>query len=164
MDSYKPLGHTVHESAGEWDKVNGILLSSYIKRPSRITSRSNVKRSIDDNPFIETHFVNGFREVVLNPITSLYVYCYIIKPVNVGNIEAPLLRRVEIPNNILFGETVEIEYSNLQYHPLVSDEIDSIEFDIRDDTNRPIECAFGRTVNTLHFRKKSKNVFSAFNL
>ena len=125
--------------------------------------KPRIKRTDVENPFRETNFVNGFREVVLNPITSLYIYCYIIKPVNVGNVEAPLLRRVEIPNNILFGETVELEYSNLQYHPLVSDEIDSIEFDIRDDTNRPIECAFGRTVPTLHFREKPKNVFSAFN-
>jgi len=121
------------------------------------------KRSIASDNFLqEITLVEGFREVVLHPISSLYVYCYIIKPVFVGNVEASLLRRVEIPNDKKFGETCEIKYYHPQYLSLVSHEIDSIEVDIRDDTNKPVEFAFGKTVVTLHFRKKFKNVFETF--
>jgi len=81
-------------------------------------------------------------------IQSLYVYCNIIKPVLVGNFEAPLIRRVEIPHQKKFGETCEINYNQPQYYPLVSHEIDSIEVDIKDDTDRTIEFAFGRTAVT----------------
>jgi len=134
--------------------------SSSIRVQQNVISSSIQKRDINEH-FHTTVYVTGLNEVVLHPISSLYVYSYIIKPVFVGNVEASLLRIVEIPNDKKFGETVEIKYKNPQYHPLVSHEFDSIEIDIRDDTNQPINFAFGKTVVTLHFRKKAKNVFEA---
>ena len=126
--------------------IDGQLQSD---QPLDVTNKRNVKV-----------FVEGFKEVSLyGTIQSLYVYCNIIKPVLVGNFEAPLIRRVEIPHQKKFGETCEINYNQPQYYPLVSHEIDSIEVDIKDDTDRTIEFAFGRTAVTLHFRKKRKNVF-----
>ena len=104
-------------------------------------------------------YVEGFKEVSLyGTIHSLYVYCSVIKPVLVGNVEAPLIRRVEIPSVKKFGEDCEINYSQPQYYPLVYHEFDNIEIDIKDDTDNTIEFAFGRTAVTLHFRKKRRNV------
>jgi len=108
------------------------------------------------------YIVHPFREVDINGgIHALYVYCNIIKPVLVGNFEVPLIRRVEIPNNKKFGSQCEIKYQQPQYYPLVSHEINSIEIEIKDDSNQPIEFAFGRTAITLHFRKKPTNVFQS---
>ena len=91
----------------------------------------------------------------------MYLYCDIIKPVLVGNTEAQLLRRVEIPNNLTIGGQVVIKYQNPYYVPLVRSEFDRIEIDIKDDTGRSIDFPFGSTCVTLHFRKKQNNVFQS---
>ena len=114
-----------------------------------------------DQPDNETKkvYFGGFKEVSLyGTIRSLYVYCNIIKPVFVGNVEVPLIRRVEIPHTKNFGDDCEINYPQPQYYPLVYHEFDNIEIDIKDDTGQTIEFAFGRSAVTLHFRKRRKNV------
>ena len=107
-------------------------------------------------------YVEGFNEVTLyGTIKSLYVYCNIIKPVIVGDKEVPLIRRVEIPSEKKFGQTVEITYTRPHYYPLVYHEFESIEIDIKDDTDRTIQFAFGRVALTLNFREKIDNVFES---
>lgn len=126
-----------------------------IDTTSEITKRSTKEGGAN---FETKLYVEGFKEVTLHgTIHSLYVYCSIIKPVLVGNCEAPLIRRVEIPNNKNFGDTIEINYPQPQYYPLVSYEFDNIEIDIKDDTDNSLDFAFGRTAVTLHFRKKINN-------
>jgi hypothetical protein len=102
--------------------------------------------------------VEAFSEVQLDAaIRALYIYCSIIEPVLCGNSYAQLLRPVEIPNESIFGDQCVIKYQNPYYLPLLFNEIDVIEIDIRDDTNKPINFAFGRTIVTLQFRKRIKN-------
>lgn len=116
------------------------------------------------NPILDKHnsFVDAFKQVILQgTINSLYVYCDLIKPSLVGNYESQLIRRVEIPNDKNFGDNCEINYSQPQYYPLVSHEFNSIEIDIKDDTDKTIEFGFGKTGITLHFRKKNQNVFQS---
>ena len=101
----------------------------------------------------------NFGELNMNAgIHSLYAYCDLIQPVLVGHREVQLLRNVEIPNNLKFGDQVVLKYQTPYYYPLLRNEFDSIEIDIKDDTNRQIDFAFGRTSLTLHFRKKDKDV------
>jgi hypothetical protein len=115
---------------------------------------TRIERSI--NEFENKTFVQGFGEVTLfGTIKSLFVYCNIIKPIIVSDTEVPLIRRVEIPSDKKFGQTVEINYSLPEYYPLVSHEFQSIEIDIKDDTNKKIEFAFGRVSIALRFRKKN---------
>jgi len=124
------------------------------------SANKRFKRSVEQP--VNQPVLDGFYEVTLNAgINSLYVYCDIIKPTLVGNIEAPLIRRVEIPDDKHFGDTVEINYNSPQYYSLVSEEINHVEIDIKDDSNETIKFTSGRTALTLHFRKKSKNVFES---
>ena len=107
-------------------------------------------------------YVEGFAEVTLyGSIKSLYVYCNIIKPVIVGDREVPLIRRVEIPSEKSFGQTVELIYTRPHYYPLVYHEFESIEIDIKDDTDKTVQFAFGRVALTLNFRKKIENGFQS---
>ena len=107
-------------------------------------------------------YIEGISQVTINAgINSLYIYCDIIKPTIIGNTEARIIRRVEVPSDKHFGDTVEIGYISPQYYSLVSEEISHIEIDIKDDTNETIQFNSGRTALTLHFRKKAKNVFES---
>ncbi len=120
---------------------------------------TRVERSL--NQFEEKTFVQGFGEVTLfGTIKSLFVYCNIIKPNIVSDTEVPLIRRVEIPSDKKFGQTVEINYSLPEYYPLVTHEFQSIEIDIKDDTNKRIEFAFGRVSIALRFRKRNDGLKS----
>ena len=104
----------------------------------------------------ESIAIAALHEVKLDVIHELFVYTNIIAPVLIGDTYARLLRQVEIPNNVTFGDQCVIKYQTPYYRPLLySDEIPSIEIDIRDDTNKPIEFAFGRVIVTLHFQKNN---------
>ena len=87
----------------------------------------------------------------------ILVYCSIIQPGLVGNTYAKLLRQVEIPEEKNFGKQCVLRYPKPFYYPLISNEIEMIEIDIKDDTGKPIPFDYGRLTVMLHFRKKSVN-------
>jgi hypothetical protein len=88
-------------------------------------------------------------------IHSLYVYCDIIEPSFVGDTYAQLLRVVEIPNSVPFGEQCVITYEKPHYFPLNTRLFDLIEIDIKDGAGERIRFKFGRCIVTLHFRNKN---------
>jgi hypothetical protein len=101
--------------------------------------------------------IENFGEINLNAgIHSLLLYCDLIRPVLVGHREVQLLRNVEIPNNIQFGDQIVLKYQTPYYYPLLRHEFDSIEIDTKDDSNRQINFQFGRLSLTLHFRKNNQ--------
>jgi hypothetical protein len=88
-------------------------------------------------------------------IHSLFVYCDIIKPSFVGDSYSKLLRVVKIPQQLTFGQQWVITYDNPQYFKLCSHTFDTIDLRIRDGTGTPIDFQFGRSIATLHFRRKN---------
>ena len=86
-------------------------------------------------------------------VHSLFVYSDIIKHRFVGNAMAQLLRKVEIPNTVNFGDQINITFERPHYHPITSPSLDSIQITIRDDTDSPISFKFGRCFAVLHFRR-----------
>jgi len=84
---------------------------------------------------------------------TIFVYCDIIEPNYVGDTLSPLLRYVEIPTESKYGEQIFINYDNIQYLPVISNDLESIEIDLRDDAGEPITFQYGRTICVLHFRK-----------
>jgi hypothetical protein len=89
----------------------------------------------------------------------LLVYCSIVQPVMIGNIQTNLLRQVEIPKDSKFGEQCVLRFNEPFYYPIVSHEFDTIEIDIKDDVGENIPFDFGRSTVTLHFRKRPKDEF-----
>ena len=84
----------------------------------------------------------------------LLVYCSIIQPLLVGNTYSKLLRQVEIPRDVKFGDQCVLRYLEPFYYPLIGQEIETIEIHIKDDSNSTIPFDFGRSTITLHFRKR----------
>jgi hypothetical protein len=84
---------------------------------------------------------------------SLFVYCNIVKPSYVGNTYTQLLRLVEIPSDKKFGDQVLIAYPNTYYIPLLTQEFETIEIDIKAETGETVPFEFGRSILTLHFRR-----------
>jgi len=98
-------------------------------------------------------FVSGDRPADIDAwLHSLYVYCDIIAPQYVGNTRAKLLRAVEVPNT-KYGDQVVIKYDNPHYLPLIVNDFEEVEIDIKDDTGESIPFMFGRTRLKLHFRQ-----------
>jgi len=83
---------------------------------------------------------------------TLYVYCDIVEPQYVGNTKAKLLRAVEVPNNPKCGDQIVIKYDYPHYIPVLVNDFDEIEIDIKDDIGQRIPFMFGRTRLKLHFR------------
>lgn len=89
---------------------------------------------------------------------SLFVYSDIVKPTHVGDSFTQFLGMVEIPNDIAFGKQIVIKYSNPIYVPLLLNEFDTIEIDIKNDSGETIPFKFGRVHIILHFRKVYKKI------
>ena len=109
------------------------------------------------------NFLYGSTEIASYPvdirggIDALYVYCDLVENTVVGNIRAPLLRAVPVRGT--YGDVVDEIYQALHYMPLLKKEFNSVEITIKDDQNRLIPFAYGKTIVKLHFRKR-KNLQS----
>lgn len=86
-------------------------------------------------------------------ISTLFVYCNLVVPQYIGDTRAKLLKTVEVPSIKKFGDSVSIPYPSPHYVPVLTNDFESIEIDIKDDTNTPVHFMFGRTRVKLHFRK-----------
>ena len=87
-------------------------------------------------------------------INHFYIYTNFIQSTEVGGHLVPLLRYIPI-DNTSFGKTMYKEFTNKVYVPVNASRLHHCEFGIFDDTGRPIQFIGGRTVLTLHFRKRS---------
>ena len=85
--------------------------------------------------------------------TSLFVYCDLIAPQVVGDVNAQVLRVVNI-EKARFGESVEKQYINPHYVPILKKEFSSIEINIKDDTGSLVPFEYGKVCVKLHFRKR----------
>ena len=83
---------------------------------------------------------------------ALYVYCNLVQPQLVGDTCAPLLRIVHV--NGTYGNTIEKTFFNRNYLPLIVKNFTRIHIDIKSSDNRYIEFDSGKTIVTLHFRRK----------
>ena len=82
-------------------------------------------------------------------MNGLYVYCDIVEPHIVGNTRVPLLRILPVEP----GEIITKTYTNIQYYPVLNKRFNSVEIQIKDDTNNVIVFQRGKTIVTLHFKK-----------
>ena len=87
-------------------------------------------------------------------LKTLYVYCDICEPQYVGDSRTKLLKTVEVPDNSKYGDQIFLNYTNPHYVPLLVNEFEQIEVDIKDDTDCRIPFMFGRTRLKLHFRRR----------
>lgn len=90
---------------------------------------------------------------------SMYVYCNIIKPQHVGDTAAPLLRVVPLIRKAHNPEPFHKVFDHIYFLPLVNQNFDTIEIDIRDDIGRPVAFERGRVVITLVFKKRFTSSF-----
>jgi len=86
-------------------------------------------------------------------IYSLFIYCDVCSETVVGNTRVPLLRTVSFPL-ASFGETISVIYNNPIYIPCMKRTIDSIGIKVCDDSGRLIPFIEGKTLITLHFRRR----------
>jgi hypothetical protein len=86
-------------------------------------------------------------------LNHLYIYCNILAPQIVGNVMAPLLQIVGVEGN--YVDIVSRNYITPHYIPILKKTFSSIEINIRDDQNKPINFQYSKSIVKLHFRKIS---------
>ena len=86
-------------------------------------------------------------------IHSLFVYTNIVNHSIVGNSYSRILRIVQIPPNVKFGDTVVKNYDKPFFFPLCLYDINSIQITIKDDAGEIIPFEFGRVVPALIFQR-----------
>lgn len=90
-------------------------------------------------------------------IRCLLIYSDLVKPIRVGNSYERLVRIVEVPNTERYGAQIVVSYPMVQYVPVASSHFRSVQISIKDDMGIPIPFKFGRTIVTLHFRRRKSD-------
>ena len=88
-------------------------------------------------------------------IYNFFIYCSIIRPIAVGDVQAQLLRMVDVPTGKHWGSVACRTMTTPIYIPLNTNNFNSIHFEIRDDTGQLIRFSNAKTIITLHFRQKT---------
>jgi len=84
----------------------------------------------------------------------IYVYIDVVSHTVVGDTKVPLLRVCATAGK--YGEMVSNTFTDIHYVPLARSEMDTIEIFINGELGKPVPFEFGKTVVTLHFRRKNK--------
>ena len=87
-------------------------------------------------------------------VYNFFIYCSIIQPIAVGDVQAQLLRMVDVPMGKHWSSVTCRTMTNPIYIPLNTNSFNSIHFEIRDDTGELIRFTNAKTTVTLHFRRK----------
>jgi hypothetical protein len=129
------------------------------KKTKVVTMQSDQPVVIIGN-ITEYAYILAFKQVSLHGyVNNINIYCDLLKPVSVGNVDVPLLRAVATSTNDKFGDYVQYEPNQREYINVIYSEFDHIEVDIRDDFNNTVDFKFGKVYLSLHFRKINKNGF-----
>jgi hypothetical protein len=140
-------------SKEKMNKQYGEILINYAQTESTRNPTSNPAFK-HDPPTRSQLIYKGQRPYEISAgFHSLFVYSDIVSPSFVGDSYTQLLRLIQIPSNVQFGEQILISYPNTYYVPVLSHEFETIEIDIKDDTGTNIPFEFGRSIVVLHFRK-----------
>jgi hypothetical protein len=85
-------------------------------------------------------------------LNLLYIYCDVAMHTIVGDTKTPLLRACNVAGK--HGEFVRHTYVQPHYVPVGRREFDSIEIAINNELGKPMPFEYGKSVVTLHFRRK----------
>lgn len=141
------------------NKSKTVVIETSNKRPKFTETETMQSDEQKDDTMEEIAFIYAFKQVSLHGyINNLNIYCDLLKPVSVGDVDAPLLRTVAVSSNDRFGEFIQYEPNTREYIPLLYPEFDTIEIDIKDDFNQTIDFKFGKVYLSLHFRKVNYGV------
>jgi hypothetical protein len=87
-------------------------------------------------------------------IHFLYVYSDIVSYSVVGDTKVPLLRVCDTEGE--YGHMVKAIFTHPYYVPIDRNDFDTIEININTELGNPVPFEFGKSVVTLHFRRKHK--------
>ncbi len=85
-------------------------------------------------------------------LNLMYVYCDVASHAIVGYTKSPLLRIRNVAGN--YGEVVRYIYERPHYLPIGRREFDSIEITINNELGEPMPFQYGKSIVTLHFRRR----------
>lgn len=88
---------------------------------------------------------------------AVYVYCDLVEQRPVGDAMVPLLRIVPISEKK--ADVVHHIFEKPQYIPLIRHQFNTLEILLTTDTGKPISFVKGKTVVTLHFRRRRPEHF-----
>lgn len=90
----------------------------------------------------------------VNTIKNIFCYTDLIQYSNVGFIKAPLLRIVNVPEKLNFGQQLHQSYTNVQYFKLAETRLDTIKLSLKDSWGKNLVfAASDETVFVVHFRR-----------
>lgn len=83
----------------------------------------------------------------------IYVYCDVVEPQIVGDVQAPLLKIVKVEGRD--GEIVNAHYVRPHYVPIIRKQFQTIQIEIRTNSGSLVPFERGKVILVLHFRMRA---------
>ena len=110
----------------------------------------NILTLVTNKQFLGTMAEQAFD--VNRGLNLMYVYCDVASHAIVGDTKTPLLRVCNVVGK--HGEVVRHSYDQPHYVPVGRREFDTIEIAINNEHGEPMPFEYGKSVVTLHFRRR----------
>ena len=110
----------------------------------------NILTLVTNKQFLGTMAERAFD--VNRGLNLMYVYCDVASHAIVGDTKTPLLRVCNVAGK--HGEVVRHSYDQPHYVPVGRREFDTIEIAINNELGEPMPFEYGKSVVTLHFRRR----------
>jgi hypothetical protein len=102
----------------------------------------------------------GFISFLANPLelieyNIMYIYCDIVTPYLVGDVQTPLLRAIGVKGER--DETITVTFEKPYYLPVARRDFDQIEININTELGAPVPFSGGKSLAVLHFRPRNES-------
>ena len=133
-----------------WDKIH---FDTHKSIKFRLSQGFAEALGFEPNVWLTDSGSSKYQPDVHRGFNALYIYCNIVDSQIVGDVYAPLLRTVAIRG--YRGQVINESFDRIHYVPVNTDEVNTIEINIKDDTGDDVSFQSGKVICKLHFRQKS---------
>ena len=143
-----------------WDRRISVLIGHNNGTIHMSRGLANLLGFEDEGPYtartpsVAQYYVAKYTLDLHTGLRMIYVYSDIVSHTVVGDTKVPLLRVCASEGK--YGEMVSNTFTDIHYISLARSEMDTIEIFINGELGKPVPFEFGKTVVTLHFRRKNK--------
>lgn len=103
-----------------------------------------------ENSVISNSCVSKYIADFQNNFNNIYCYSSVVEPTILGNTRSDILRVISLTDTP-FGSVLSKQFPSIQYRPVRTNSISSIDIRLLDEQGTPLKHHFGTTVVVLHF-------------
>jgi len=137
-----------------WERKVRLFINSNVGVFSMSDAFKDLFGFEENGPYTKGEHVATYTFDLNSSLRMIFIYSDIASYSLVGDSRVPLLRVCDTDGE--YGQMIQKTFTHPHYVPLARNNFDSIEININNELGNPVPFEFGKSVVTLHFRRRNK--------